>query len=146
MTKKQALKLYEAKFWEKLTYRERAEFQLFTNRLCMPFHIFHKALEETLGRGVYTHEFAYSGHLKQEFLGKRQPPTLDEILNLIPKDKRIIIKIEKEAKVTDDPYACICPDDLKSGVDGYIHITPRDCLTEQADIDSERKRRKALQR
>ena len=58
----------------------------------MPFDVFHLALEKTIGRPVFTHEFALNlDGLKEELFGEKNPPTLEEILNMIPEDKRIII-------------------------------------------------------
>ena len=67
-------------------------FQLFTDKLCMPFTIFHAAMEKALGRPVYTHEFGlnYDG-LVEELLGKKPAPTMQEIMEMIPADKRIIV-------------------------------------------------------
>ena len=54
MTKEEAEKLFDSKFWEDLENYELAKFQLFEPRLCMPFDTFHKALESVLGRpGMY---------------------------------------------------------------------------------------------
>lgn len=90
MTHEQAVELAESCFWEDMTPRERAEFQLFEDRLCMPFDVFQEALVEVLDRHVYTHELGSENleNLKREFLGEREPPTFDEILALIPKDYR----------------------------------------------------------
>lgn len=91
MTKEQALKLAESKFWEKMTFEERAKFQIFEEKLCMPFDVFHEAVEKTLGRPVWTHEFGLDiDGLRREIMGGRPAPTMDEILNLIPADKRVI--------------------------------------------------------
>ena len=67
-------------------------FQMFTPRLCMPFDVFQEAVEKTLGRPVFTHEFAYSG-IKDELLGNKVVPTFDEIVNLIPTDKKVIVAL-----------------------------------------------------
>lgn len=92
MTEEQAVKLYESKFWEKLGYKERAKFQLFEPRLCMPFDVFHEAIEKTLGRPVYTHEFGMNWKgLQKELMGEIPSPSLEDIINLIPEDKRIIV-------------------------------------------------------
>ena len=89
MTKKEALELFESKWWEKLTHRQRAEFQLFEDKLCMPFDVFHEAIEQSLDRPVYTHEFGLDREgLQKEFLGNKPQPTLADIINLIPKDKQ----------------------------------------------------------
>jgi len=92
MTKENAIALAESKFWEGMTHRQIAEFQMCEEKLCMPFSVFHEAIEKTLGRPVCTHEFGlnFMG-LKDELFNGKQAPTLEEIINLIPKDKRFIV-------------------------------------------------------
>lgn len=93
MTEQQAIALYDSKWWESRSAFDIVSFQLFEERLCMPFGDFHKAVEEVLGRPVWTHEFGILGaaQLKREFLKERPAPTLDEILAIIPENKRIVI-------------------------------------------------------
>jgi len=94
LTKEQAIAFGENKLYEGMTSRQIAEFQLEQEKLCMPFDVFHKALEETLGRPVYTHELALNWEgLCKEIQGETEAPTLEEIINLIPEDKRILICI-----------------------------------------------------
>lgn len=92
MKKEEAIALYESGFWETMSFKERAMFQMFEERLCMPFEVFHEAVEKTLDRPVFTHEFGlnYDG-LKKELLGEAPPPTLADIINMIPKEKRMIV-------------------------------------------------------
>jgi hypothetical protein len=92
MTKEQAIALGESKFWEGMTHRQIAEFQMCEEKLCMPFSVFHEAVEKTLRRPVFTHEFGlnYQG-LKNEFFNGKTAPTLEDIINLIPEEKRIIV-------------------------------------------------------
>ena len=91
LTKDEAIALYNSKFWEPMSLEERFRFQLFESLLCMPFDVFHEAAEAVLGRPVYTHEFADQEANIQEYLGQRPAPTLEEIIALIPEEKRIII-------------------------------------------------------
>ena len=96
LTKEQAIALAETQFWEGMSSYEIVRFQLFENRLCMPFQVFHEAIEEELGRPVYTHEFVMNNEgLKQEFLGTKKAPTLDEIIGLIPENKRVVINLKE---------------------------------------------------
>ena len=90
--KEKAIQLYNSNWWEGLSYREIAEFQLFTTELCCPFDVFHEAVEKSLGRPVFTHEFGlnYQG-ISKESLGEKESPTMDEILDLIPQEKLIVI-------------------------------------------------------
>lgn len=85
-----AIRLYKSEWWKGLTAREIVAFQLFTEELCMPFGEFHGAAEKTLGRSVWTHEFA-GDDLVREFLGEKSAPTMQEILELIPAEKRIVV-------------------------------------------------------
>lgn len=93
--KENAIELYDSNWWGGLSYQEIAGFQLFTAELCCPFDVFHEAVEKSLGRPVFTHEFKlnYWG-ICEEFLGEREQPTLEEVLNLIPEDKRIVLEVK----------------------------------------------------
>ena len=94
MTKEEAIALAESKFWETMSYRKRAVFQINEKRLCMPFDVFHEAVEKTIGRPVYTHEFGLNHDgIKKEINGEGVAPTLEEIINMIPAEKRIIVAI-----------------------------------------------------
>jgi len=92
LTKEQAIEFAKSEAWKDMSYRQRAEFQICQDKLCMPFNIFHEALEETLNRSVYTHELGlnYAGLMAELFEGK-EPPTFQEIMEMIPAEKRIII-------------------------------------------------------
>ena len=69
MTTKEAIKLYESGFWSEMSFAQRAKFQLYEPKLCMPFSIFQEAMEKTLGRPVFTHEFGMNvDGLKKELL------------------------------------------------------------------------------
>ena len=76
-----------------MTYRQIAEFQLEQDKLCMPFDVFHEAIEKTLGRPVFTHEFAFRQQLRKELYGEKEAPTFEEICALIPEEKLILIKL-----------------------------------------------------
>ena len=93
LTKEQAIKMCESEIWRDMSLEEIAKFQLFQKRLCVPFDKFHEAIEKLLGRSVWTHEFAFFEDLEKEYLGKKEKPTFEEIINLIPKEKRIILEI-----------------------------------------------------
>ena len=91
LTEKQAIAFYDSGVWKDWTSRQIAEFQLEQDRLCIPLDVFHKAMEETLGRPVWTHEFAFRDNLRKELYGEKSAPSLEEIINLIPANKRILI-------------------------------------------------------
>ena len=93
LTKEQAIAFCENKCYEGMSYRQIAEFQIEQKLLCMPFGVFHEAIEKTLGRHVSTHEFAFADELRKELYGEKEPPTFEEIVGLIPKEKLIIIKL-----------------------------------------------------
>lgn len=94
MTEEQAIKLAETRFWEEMTYEQRARFQLVEKRLCMPFGVFHEAIEKTLGRPVFTHEFGLNyDALVAEMFDGADPPTMEEIMEMISADKRIVVEL-----------------------------------------------------
>ena len=98
ITQEQAIELGKSQFWERMTQREIAEFQLFTDALCMPFDVFHKAIEVALDRPVWTHEFGLNVQgLKDELMLGKAAPTLTEIMDLIPADKRIVVVIADDS-------------------------------------------------
>lgn len=94
--KEEAIRLFDSKFWETMSFVERFEFQFYTDKMCMPFSVFHEATEKTLGRSVWTHEFAFLDLLEKEFLKERKPPSFAEIMNLIPEEKRIMLIVPEQ--------------------------------------------------
>lgn len=94
LTKEQAIQMYASGWWIGMAPRDIAMFQLHEPMLCMPFDQFQIAVESALGRGVYTHEFGMDvDGLRAELIGDRPAPSLQEILDLIPADKRVVIDI-----------------------------------------------------
>ncbi len=86
-----AIALAESNWWEGKSDRDIFAFQMQTQELCMPFGRFHEAAEKALGRSVWTHEFARSDLLWTEFNGDAPAPTFQNILDLIPAEKRMVI-------------------------------------------------------
>jgi len=94
INKEIAIELARSEFWKTMSAKDLALFQLEVKKLCMPFSVFHKAIEEALNRPVWTHEMGLNWEgLKEELLGKRPKPTMEEIINLIPEDKRVIMEV-----------------------------------------------------
>jgi len=54
---------------------------------------FTKLSKKTLGRPVFTHEFAFCEELRKELYGEKEPPTFEEICALIPEEKLILINL-----------------------------------------------------
>ena len=90
-----AIAINKSGIWKDWTNYQVVRFQLFQRRLCMPFDRFHEAIEDVLGRPVFSHEFAYSDNLKIEFLGEKDAPTIDEIISMIPPEKLIVVVPEQ---------------------------------------------------
>lgn len=91
MTTHEAIAMGQTEWWKGKTAHEIVRFQLFETFMCMPFGDFHGAVEEVLGRPVWTHEFAYPEHLRDEFIGLSGKPTFTEICDLLPADKAVIV-------------------------------------------------------
>lgn len=90
-TKEQAIAIAESGEWKDWTPEEIVKIQLFQDKLCMPFGVFHAAVESVLGRPVWTHEFANVELLRSEYNKERPAPTFAEIVSLLPQDKVIIV-------------------------------------------------------
>lgn len=89
-----AIKLAESNWWIGKDPKEVAMFQLFIAELCMDFSAFHEAIEKALGRPVFTHEFGLNyDRLCKEILGEKAAPSFEEIMNLIPEEKRLLIQV-----------------------------------------------------
>lgn len=91
LTQEQAVRLAESGWWKTKSAAEAALFQLQQDRLSMPFDEFHRVVEEALGRGVWTHEFALNRTgLVAEAGGRAKAPSTREILDLLPRGKAIV--------------------------------------------------------
>ncbi len=94
LSKEEAIALGKSEKWKSWPDRALVGFQLSQKNLCVPFDVFHEAIEKVLDRPVWTHEFGlnYDG-LIAEYLGDAPKPSFEDIMNLIPEDKRIVISI-----------------------------------------------------
>jgi hypothetical protein len=93
--RRRAAALFESQWWIDRDAREIAKFQLLTRELCLPFDVFHRALEATLGRDVWLHEFGFNvDGLIHELLGEADPPDLDAILALIPEEQQCPVVLD----------------------------------------------------
>ena len=88
MTKKEAIALGESRFYLSITSRQVAQFQLFEDKLCMPFAVYRQAVAETLDRKVGIHEFTTIGRrqMQMELTGEL------EGTELIPSDKKVRLR------------------------------------------------------
>lgn len=78
-----ALAFAATEWWKDKTHREIAEIQMSVSELVCPFSVFHEAVEKTLGRPVYTHEFAFFELLSAELYGERAAPSFEEVVGLL---------------------------------------------------------------
>lgn len=79
-----------------MTGAERAaEFDFWGPICTIPFGDIHQRIEELVGRPVFTHEMGTAGieRLTEE-ARTRQHPTPKEILDQIPPEKRIIVRLD----------------------------------------------------
>ena len=74
LTKEEAAAYAATEWYKNKTAQEIVDFQLFEDRLCMPIDLFHKALEEALGRPVKSEEFSAKGLacLQREYIANFQ--------------------------------------------------------------------------
>lgn len=103
-TKREATAMYKSEWWENKTAKEIVDFQLYEDRLCMPFDEFHKAITQALGRPVWTHEFADHEGLIAEYEGKRKPEN-----NPLESADRIFRKLGRN-DLADNMIVIVAPD------------------------------------
>lgn len=83
---------------ESMTGDERAaELEGWVGILEIPFDLMHQRFEELVGRPVYTHELGLNWEgLVEEARNPRNRPTVEQIINLIPEEKRIVINMGED--------------------------------------------------
>lgn len=87
-----ALALYATEWWKRRSATEIAHHQLHVAELCCPFDVFHQALEKALGRPVWTHEMGLNWDgLVDELNGDKPMPSFEDIVNLVPEHKRLVV-------------------------------------------------------
>jgi hypothetical protein len=87
LTREEAIACHENGHWKEWGLLTRALFQLHQEFPCMPISVFHEAVEKTLGRPVFTHEFSTAGAecLKDEILSlPGASDAVNEVVNAIP--------------------------------------------------------------
>jgi len=98
LTETQAIEIFNSNVWQEWTDKEIVAFQLYQERLCLPFARFHEAIEAVLERSVWTHEFAFISKpngLQDQYEGKCGKPSMQDIMMLFPKDKPIILVVKE---------------------------------------------------
>jgi len=96
LSREEAIELYKSAITDSWTSEQIVRFQLFQRRLAVDFTRYHTALQEVLGRQVFTHEIFEEGHLEREYLGTKDAPSIDEIASLIPSEKLLIANINNK--------------------------------------------------
>lgn len=73
LTKEEAISFAESGKWKNMSHKEIAQFQCQQSLLCMPFDVYHEAVEKTVGYPVFTHEFVskYFAHIKADILNAK---------------------------------------------------------------------------
>ena len=91
LTRGEAIQFAASGIWRTWSDLQIVRLQLFQNRLCLPLDIFFPAITRVLHRPVWVHEFTTTNieQLRAEYLGDRPMPTWDEIIALIPPEKRV---------------------------------------------------------
>ncbi|MFZ2414425.1 MAG: hypothetical protein WAW33_00230 [Minisyncoccia bacterium] len=91
---------YAYKWWESSDPFEIAWGQLNEPILVMDIGKYMEALNTVLDRPVYNHELTSSNleKLREEIRGNRPAPSLEEIIKMIPEEKRIIVELSEKDK------------------------------------------------
>lgn len=92
LTIEQITEFHNSGVWKTWTNEQICRLQLYQEKLCFPLDVVYKAYASEFGRPVFTHELG-SEALIAEYEGRKPTPTLEEIISLIPKEKRIILEL-----------------------------------------------------
>lgn len=93
MTTAEAIALANTNWWINQPVDVVARFQLAQSLLCMDFCAFHQAVERALRRSVWTHEFGNAKALLDELNGDKAAPTLQQVIDMIPEAKTVLVEI-----------------------------------------------------
>lgn len=93
LTQDEAIAFAEGGEWKSMTKRQITEFQMYQRLMCMPFDVFHEAVEDALGRPVWTHEFAYIEDLQDELQGNKLKGYFDEVMAYLDPEKTTVIDV-----------------------------------------------------
>lgn len=91
-----AVALYEASWWKSFGLQESAVLQLHQDRLCMPINKFKEALSFAFGRTIFSHELRDPDRLKAELSSLKKAPTFQEVLDMIPLEKRVVVEFDQQ--------------------------------------------------
>ena len=87
-----AIRIAKTRWWTHIPLADAARIQLREPLLIMDFSAFHEGVEKLLGRPVWTHEFVDPEGLLREAGGITPTRTLQDVLDLIPEEKRIVVE------------------------------------------------------
>ncbi len=94
LTYEQAVAMCRSRWWEGLDPRTAVLRQMSESYFIMPWMTLHEMLSKALDRPVFSHEILnLRGSLRKELLGDKPAPTIEEILALIPAERRILVGI-----------------------------------------------------
>ena len=67
----EAITIHDSEQWKEWTNEQVVAFQLFQERLAVPWSVFQLAMDDVLGRPTWTHEYTDVDKLKTEYLSLR---------------------------------------------------------------------------
>lgn len=97
MTAEQAVEMAKSQWWEGMAAADVVSVQLYEEKLCMDFSAFHAAVEEVLGRPVWTHEFAWPAKLRAEFEGRVPRASFADVMAKLPPGVPVVVVVAEEA-------------------------------------------------
>ena len=90
-TSDEAVAFHDSGEWKNWSDAQIAHFQMRQQFLAIPFERFHAAVQKTLGRPVWTHEFADREALIAELDGKIPAPDFAGILAKLPAERTVVV-------------------------------------------------------
>ncbi len=85
LTKQESLSFFKNNLWENMSAKERAQFQIIQDRLCMPMYIFIDSVAETLNRSVTPVELVINREsIINELFDNDKLFNFEELVKMIP--------------------------------------------------------------
>jgi len=95
-SKYKARAIANSKWYQRYSDVEITAFQLYELTLCCPFGVYHRALETSLGRSVFTHEFIDVKSLREEF--EQKHPNAGDLTKKVNAAITHILQSQKKGK------------------------------------------------
>lgn len=92
LTEKESMSFFDNNLWENMSTKERAQFQIIQDRLCMPMGVFIDSVVKTLNRSITPFElFMNRDSIITELFDDGKLLSFEELIKMIPYEKLTLV-------------------------------------------------------